>query len=196
MSSYFDWKRAQAPFQSLTAARASSPCDLQVGEAPLRLTCYSVAGNFLGTLGVTPVLGGDFAQEDDRPHAPTVILISYDLWRGQFGADPKIIHRRLSLDEEAVRIVGVLPKGFIMPERGRADILKPARLDNGLPRSANSSSFVRTFARLRSGISIEQAREMIRPFFRGEHAIGRACIVCAQRSGWLSDRCGTAKSTI
>jgi predicted permease len=165
VSSYFDWQRAHAPFQALTAMRPSSPCDLMVGETPLRLTCYSAAGNLLGTLGVTPILGSNFTAEDDLPRAPTVVLISYELWRSTFGSDPKVIGRKVSLDEEWVRIIGVLPKDFIMPERGQVDILRPARLDASLPRNANSSSFLRTFARLRSGVSIEQARGLLRRYF-------------------------------
>lgn len=165
VSSYFDWQRAQAPFQSLTAMRPGAPCDLMAGETPLRLTCYSVAGNFLATLGVAPVLGSGFTREDDRANAPPVILISNQLWRSAFGGDPNVIKRKVILDEEWVRIAGVLPKGFIMPQRGQTDILMPARLDSSLHRSANSSSLLRTFARLRSGVSVQQARELMRPFF-------------------------------
>ena len=165
VSSYFDWQRARAPFQSLTAIRTGGPCDLMVGETPRRLTCYSVAGNFLSTLGVAPIIGSDFTAEDDRPHAPTVVLISFELWRSGFGSDPSVIGRRALLDEEWARIAGVFPKGFLMPERGHVDILMPARLDSSSPRSANSSSFVRTFARLRDGVSIQQARELMRPLF-------------------------------
>ena len=61
-----------------------------------------------------------------------------------------------------------------MPQRGRADILRPARLDSTRPRSANSSAPLRTFARLRDGVSIEQARVQMQPFFCREQTLGRA----------------------
>ena len=62
-------------------------------------------------------------------------------------------------------MVGVLPQEFEMPQLGEIDVMLPARLDASLPRSANSSSFLRTFARLREGVSIEQARDQMRPLF-------------------------------
>jgi hypothetical protein len=52
-----------------------------------------------------------------------------------------------------------------MPQLGEIDVMLPARLDASLPRSANSSSFLRTFARLPDGMSIEQAHDRMIPIF-------------------------------
>ena len=70
------------------------------------------------------------------------------------------------MDQELVHVVGVLPKGFEMPQLGQADILMPERLDATRPRAENSGSFLRTFARLREGVSIEQARDRMLPLFQ------------------------------
>ena len=163
VSSYFDWQ--QGPFKSLTAMRPGVGCDVMIGDTPRRINCFAVAANFLETFDVSPVLGRDFNPEDDRPHAPTVALLSYGFWQRSFGGDVKALGKTLIVDEEPVRVIGVLPKSFEMPQLGDIDVMLPARLDASLPRSANSSSFLRTFARLPEGMSIEQARERMRPIF-------------------------------
>ena len=163
VSSYFDWR--QGPFKSLTAMRPGVGCDVMIGDAPRRINCYAVAANFLETFGVAPVLGRDFNLEYDRPHAPRVALLSYGFWQRSFGGDAKALGKTLIVDDEPVQVIGVLPQSFEMPQLGEIDVMLPARLDASLPRSANSSSFLRTFARLPEGVSIEQARERLRPIF-------------------------------
>lgn len=163
-SSYFDW-RQQGPFKSLTAMKPGVGCDAMIGDVPRRINCYSVAGNFLQTFGVSPLLGRDFNPEEDRPHAPTAGLLSYGFWQRSFGGDAKALGKTLIVDDEPVRIIGVLPKSFEMPQLGEIDVMLPARLDPSLPRSANSSSFLRTFARLQDSMSIDQARDRLLPIF-------------------------------
>ena len=163
VSSYFDWQHG--PFKSLTAMRPGVGCDAMIGDQPRRIDCYAVAGNFLRTFGISPLLGRDFEVDDDRPHAPTVGLLSYGFWRTAFGGDAKALGKTIIVDDEPVRIIGVLPKRFEMPQLGEIDVMLPARLDASLPRSANSSSFLRTFARLPDGMRIEQAHDRLLPIF-------------------------------
>jgi len=162
-SSYFDWQ--QGPFKSLTAMRPGVGCDAMIGDVPRRINCYSVAANFLRTFGVSPFFGRDFTIDDDRPNAAPVGLLSYGFWQRSFGGDAKALGKTLMVDDDPVRIVGVLPRTFEMPQLGEIDVMLPARLDPSLPRSANSSSFLRTFARLPDGMSSEQARDRMQPIF-------------------------------
>lgn len=165
VSSYFDWQRANTGFRSLTAMRPGVGCDVMIGDAARRINCYSVDANFLHTFGVPPFIGRDFSAEDNRPHAPGVALVSYGFWRSAFGGDRKVLGRILTVDDEPTQVIGVLPQDFQMPQRGEIDVMLPARLDPSLPRSANSSSFLRTFARLQEGVSIDQSRQMMLPVF-------------------------------
>jgi putative ABC transport system permease protein len=165
VSSYVEWRARQTVFQSLTSMRPVSRCDLEASGAPEQLFCYSVEANFLATFGIRPSLGRDFAPEDDAPGAPPVALISNGLWQRRFGGEARVIGRAVTLDEESVRIIGVLPPEFEMPQLGIADLLLPERLNTSLPRSANSGSFLRTFARLRDGVSIQQAQDRMMPAF-------------------------------
>lgn len=154
VSSYLDWRQHQTVFEDLTSMRLGAACDLTAeareSATPLRLNCYSVEANFLRTLGIAPALGRDFTREDDQPHAPPVALLSFSLWQNRYGADPRVIDQSVAVDEERVKVVGVLPKGFEMPQTGLPDILVPARLDATRPRrdAGNPAS-----SRLSGGLS-------------------------------------------
>ena len=165
VSSYLEWRQRQTAFQSMTSMRPSSRCDLIQGGAPEQLTCYSVEANFLRTLGVRPAAGRDFTAEDDRFGAPRVVLLSYGIWQRRFGGNPGIAGQTVTIDDAPVRVAGVLPRDFEMPQLGDVDLMMPEQLNVSLPRAANSSSFLRTFARLRPGMSIDQARTEMQPLF-------------------------------
>ncbi len=167
--SYVDWRQRQRPFESLTSMLPAEQCDL--GEQnPVRIHCIAVEGNFLRTLGISPLLGHDFTREDDLPHGPRVALISYSLWRARFGGNPNAIGRTFLLDDQQTRIIGVLPNSFEMPQLGEAEVLLPEQLDETQQRHAETGSFLRCFARLKSGVSLEEAREELQPLFRASLA--------------------------
>jgi predicted permease len=168
VASYLDWRREQTAFQSMTSMRPAPAlnCDLMAEETPLRVNCVSVEANFLRMLGIRPAIGRDFTVEDDQPHAPPVALLSFPLWRSNYGGDARVVGRKVTVDDVRVTVVGVLPEGFEMPQLGAADILMPEQLDATRPRQANASGFLRTFARLRPDVSIVQARAQMLPLFQ------------------------------
>ena len=165
VASYLDWRARQTAFQSMTSMRAGSQCDLLAGDTPDRIDCQAVEANWLRTFGLKPALGRDFTPEDDQPHASPVALISYGFWQHRFGGDAGALGTTVTIDGRTVRIVGVLPKDFEMPQLGPADVLMPGQLNPALPRAANAGSFLRTFARLRDGVTIGQARAQMQPLF-------------------------------
>jgi predicted permease len=164
ISSYFDWRRQAEPFLTLTSMRPAANCDLLVDHA-IQVECVAVESTFLRTLGTPVQLGRDFTDDDGRPGAPSVALLSHASWTRWFGADPQILGRTVQLNDAPVRIIGVLSPTFEMPQLGEIDILTAARLDPSLPRSANSAAPLRVFGRLR-GVSIDQARQRLEPLAR------------------------------
>jgi putative ABC transport system permease protein len=164
---YIDWKKQQTTFQSMTffVPPAGSDCDLTEKD-PIRLKCGRVESTFLPTFGIHPLLGRNFSAEEDRPNAPRVALIGYGLWRSRFAADPNLPGRTILLDGKPTTIVGVLPREFEMPNRMPNDILLPAALGDSADRSPNARQIIlRAFARLKPGVSIEQARAAMQPLF-------------------------------
>jgi len=162
---YYDWRDHQTPFENLTSTAGAGPCDL-TERNPARLNCAAVEWNFLPTLGIGPMLGRNFTADEDRPNAPSVVLISYDLWRSRYGRNPAIIGRMTSLDGQPARVIGVLPKDFEFPTLEQVDILGPQQLDEAAQRKASPGALMLAFARLKPGVTIEQARAALQPQFQ------------------------------
>jgi predicted permease len=162
---YFDWKDQQKPFESLTSWSGVADCDITV-DTPVRLGCASVESNFLDTLGVRPLIGRNFSHEDDLPNGPHVAIISYALWKGRFGGDPGVAGKLLSLNGESHTILGVLPPEFELPTLASADIIIPQKLDEAAQRQSSPGRVLAAFARLRSGITAEQAALQLQPLFK------------------------------
>ncbi len=115
-----DWADGLAEVEAL--AGYMRPGDLNVtterpGGGVARVTSVSrVTEPFFRALGVTPAIGRTFAAEDTRPGAPTVAIVSHDLWQQLFGGDPQILARALSIEGASIPIVGVMPPGIVFPE--------------------------------------------------------------------------------
>jgi putative ABC transport system permease protein len=165
---YYLWRENQKPFAALTSENAvSHECDLTDSKSA-QLSCMRAEANFLPTLGILPVLGRNFLPEEDRPNGPDVVLISYGLWLNHYGRDPGILNTLIEIDGNRVRVIGVLPKGFEMPDLQAADVLFPLALaDESAQHSDNNGlgAPMRTFARLKPGVSVEQARASLQPLF-------------------------------
>jgi putative ABC transport system permease protein len=165
---YYDWQRNQKPFEQLTSESATtSECDLTESHSA-QLGCTSVEGNFLPTLGVSPVLGRNFVAEEDRPNGPKVAIISYGLWLNHYGLDRGILNQTIDIDGAPVRVVGVLPKDFEMPRLQPADVIFPKSVDEASDRKSNSGLGWprRGFARLKPGVSVQQAEAELQPLFQ------------------------------
>ncbi|HEX8812448.1 MAG TPA: ABC transporter permease, partial [Terracidiphilus sp.] len=161
---YYGWQDNQKPFESLTSEIGVEPCDLTEVN-PKRLDCARVEANFLPTLGVAPVAGRNFLAEEDRPNGPKAALISYALWETRFQRDRSAIGKVIRIDGHPAEIVGVLPKDFEMPRLQAADILLPQALDVAAERRAAPEHVLWAFARLKPGISVEQAQAELEPLF-------------------------------
>ena len=164
---FVDWRGRQAPFESITAVEPGSvDCDL-TEQNPARLSCGQADAAFLSAFRVQPILGRNFGREEDRPNGPRVALLSYGLWRLRFASDPQIVGKSISLDGKPALIIGVLPADFEMPTLARADLLLPLALDESTGRGPDARQrIIRTFARLKPGITQAQATAMLQPLYQ------------------------------
>lgn len=164
-SFFFDWRDHQRPFAAFASQGAGPhPCDLTVSN-PVQLACIPIQPSFLPLLGVRPVLGRNFLPEEGRPNGPPVALISYSLWRSKFNGDPGIVNRLIDLGGKPLRVIGVLPENFELPTLQPADVFLPLALDEGKERNSRPGHPMRTFARLKPGITIAQAMAEMEPLF-------------------------------
>jgi predicted permease len=165
---YYDWQRNRGPFAAMTSENATtSECDLTERNAQ-QLSCTTVEGNFLPTLGVSPVVGRNFVPEETRPNGPRVALISYVLWRNRYNLDRGILNQTIDIDGDPVRVVGVLPRNFEMPRLQAADVLFPRTIGEAADRASNDGlgGPRRAFARLKPGVSIQQAEVELQPLMQ------------------------------
>ena len=125
-------------------------------------------GNFLSVLGVSPILGRNFLPEEARPGGPEVALITYGLWLSHYSRDPGILNKTMEVDGNPVRVIGVLPRNFEMPRLQAVDVLRPLAVNEAADRSANRGygSPRRAFARLKPGVTVQQAQAELQPLFQ------------------------------
>jgi hypothetical protein len=158
---YLPMRDRQTPFSSMTTFGFISDCDLS-GQNAMRMQCAMVESTFLPTFGIQPALGRNFTHAEDQPHAAKVALLSYAFWKSRFGGDAGVIGRSISVDGQSTSIIGVLPHDFEMFNLSPFDLLIPEAINEAHP--GNGRAF-RAFARLRPGVSVEQARAAMEPIF-------------------------------
>src|SRR5690606_194462 len=116
--------------------------------------------DFFRVNGIQPALGRAFLEEEVRPGAPRVVVLSDAVWRSRFDADRGVLGRTVRLGGVPHTVVGILPPGVDFPETaGFADVVVPWVCEPG-PRDGGQNYIVR--ARLRPGISREQAEADLR----------------------------------
>ena len=158
---YVDWRARAQSFQSLANSR-DEPYTLTGVDRAQRLRGRRVTGNFFQTLGVSPVLGRGFTEEDDRPNTPPAVVISEPFWRTQLGADPAIIGRTLQLNDAAHTVVGVLPRDFQFVRPYDVFVsMGPMAGERNLLDRGNHTGFY-ALGRLKPGVSVEAAGAELR----------------------------------
>ena len=108
---YLDWRARAHSFSGLALTR-EEPMTITGVDRAQRLRARRVTGNFFAVLGVSPAIGRSFVDDDDKPNASGVALLSAGFWQTQMAGDPAAIGRVLQLDGTAYTIVGVMPAGF------------------------------------------------------------------------------------
>ena len=120
---------------------------------PEALLSYRYSAATFKALGVQPLLGRAFTEQEDRPGHDGVVVLSQDLWQRRFGSDPGILGRSLTLDGRAYTVVGVMPSSTNF---GPIQLWTPLALDPALADN-RERRFLRVVGRLKPGVTIERA---------------------------------------
>ena len=152
---YARWRERARSFIGI-AAFTHSRVNLTGGGDPEQLDAARATGNLFAVLGVRPFLGRALADEDSRPQASPVVVLSEGFWRRRFAADPGIVGRSLVLDGRPTTVVGVMPQSFQLPA-GKAAWL-PITLDQEL-RDSWRGRWLTVVARLAPETTLAQARD-------------------------------------
>jgi predicted permease len=106
---YLDFQRRTQRFERVAAFAAAEVTLTPEGGDPSRLAALAVSHGFLPMVGVRPLVGRTFTEEEDRPGGPRVVLIGAALWEQLFSRDPAVVGRTIRINDVARTIVGVLP---------------------------------------------------------------------------------------
>jgi len=118
---YLDWRDQNTCFAQLAAARNSSVA--LRGNPPIPVPGAQVSRNFFDTFGLQPELGRFFSDQEFRPDAARVALLSHEVWQTHFGGEAGIVGKSIRLNGETYVVAGVVPADFEF--FGRMDIWMP-----------------------------------------------------------------------
>src|SRR5579862_8666318 len=128
-----------------------------IGEGPPeRVKTAVVTGNLFAVLGVPPLLGRSISPADDRDGAPLTTVLSYGLWQRAFGGDAGVLGRKVDLNGTPHVVIGVMPPQFHFPDQ-ETELWTPFEFPESAYEDRNNN-YLNGVARLRSGVSLEQAR--------------------------------------
>jgi putative ABC transport system permease protein len=156
-AAWLDWQRDSRTLESLAAWAAGRSATLTGAGEATRLGVQAVSAGFFPLLRVTPMLGRTINEDEDRPNAPAVAVISHQLWQTRFGGDRNVVGRFIQLNDTATQVVGVMPPGFRFVYQD-IDAWVPLQLDRNAPWHQTGGRFINVVARVKAETDLATAR--------------------------------------
>ncbi|HEV2691138.1 MAG TPA: ABC transporter permease, partial [Bryobacteraceae bacterium] len=141
-----------------------------------RVSSELVSGTYFPTLGVGAAVGRTFTPQDDgTPNGHPVVMLSYAYWKSRFAGDPNVVGKTVAMNGHNYTVVGVAQQGFDGVELGNAiKVFLPIMMRSdvmpqnpGLGFENRRTRWVNAFGRLKPGVTAEQAKASLQPFFHG-----------------------------
>ncbi|MGC1322049.1 MAG: ABC transporter permease [Candidatus Udaeobacter sp.] len=164
---YVDWRDQNTVFDRVAVYTNQSVSTLTDANEATHIQGESVSADLFSLLGIQPVLGRAFLPSEDQP-GNHVVILSHDLWQRRFGGDRGVIGKSVTLDSQQFQIIGVMPPRFAFPIGSNPpelwisiSSLRESK-DAGPPMAEQrDNDFFRCIARLKPGVSIQQAQANI-----------------------------------
>jgi predicted permease len=151
---FLDWQEQNKVFEDIGIYFGASRFALSGAGEPVEVRGFYISHGLFEILRVSPQLGRTFTANEDRPDEDAVVILGNNLWQRNFGGDPNIIGRKITISNRARTVVGVMPPGFRFPQVS----------DMWVPVALTTKTFTRTdhglnsIARLKDGVSINEAQ--------------------------------------
>lgn len=126
-------------------------------SGPVLLDTVHSSDNFFQVFGVRPLLGRTYLPGEQQDGKNEIVVLSYEVWQKYFDGDRGVINRAVKLDGRTYTIIGVMPAGFRFPLGMRNAIYTARFIDHDWMRP-RGNHWMRTVARLKDGVSREQAQ--------------------------------------
>jgi putative ABC transport system permease protein len=160
---YVDWRKDSKSFEHLAMSRLESRNLSGIpGREPERISVAYVTANFFNVIGLPPQIGRTFSEDEDRPGAPSLAVISDRLWDRAFHRDPQVVGRPMQFHGTPITVIGVMPREMDSPHGVDAwfAVMRRANIP-GWQNRANHPMFF-GWGRLKEGVTVEQARGEIK----------------------------------
>jgi predicted permease len=152
---FLDWRQQSQSFEQLAAFRSQS-FNVTGGQEPERIRGARVSANFFLLLGVQPALGRSFTEDEDQPGHNQLLVLSDELWRRRFGADPHIIGTTLLVNDRSYTVIGITPRGATFPTK-QAEMWTPNAFSDA-EKKTRRTHYISAIGRLKPNVTLAQAQ--------------------------------------
>ena len=149
-------------FDGIAAVDGFGTFNLTGRGDPEQVNGAAVSGNLFDVLGLRAIAGRTLQPEDDRPGAEPVVVLSDGYWRRKFAADPALVGQALTLNGIKRTVIGVVPGALQVP-RPETELWVPIAMTEQQA-GQRFNFYLNVFARLRPGVSEEQASSAMKVF--------------------------------
>ncbi len=152
---YLDWQAQNKTLEGMSLFTWFGRVNVSGEGRPESALAVRTEANFFSVLGVHPLLGRAFVKGEDTAGAGRVAVLSHGFWKRHFAEDPAILDKRVELDSQSYRVVGVMPPWFNYPKG--TEVWTPLDMSpqNLGPRGSHSHQ---ALGRLRAGVSVSRAQ--------------------------------------
>ena len=154
---YLEMRRLNGSFQALAAYEDYWGMTLSTGDQARFLQVTQGSDNFFDVFGVPPLLGRTFLPGEDQPGRNDVVVLSYEVWQQDFGADPNVVNSTVRLDGQPYVVIGVMPAEFRFSSRAANALYVPMHVRPNWV-TARDTNWLMTIGRLNPGVTIQQAQ--------------------------------------
>ncbi|HUL72394.1 MAG TPA: ABC transporter permease [Vicinamibacterales bacterium] len=152
---YAEYRDNNRSFESVGGYRAN---EVNLGtDPPTRVMSGLVTPELMPALGTPPLAGRWFTADDSVPHAEDVAILSWELWQRSFAGNQSALGQTIKVNGVSTRVVGIMPRGYDVHDE-KIELWLPLTIDPATFPRNRGSHFLYLVGRLKSGVTIEQAR--------------------------------------
>ena len=150
---FIDWKTQARSFSLVSMSSRGNTVTVTGLNEPLRARSAGVSRDFFAVFALKAEIGRTFTEDESRSEIPSAVVVSHKFWATAMGASPSAVGKRIRVDTDLLTVVGVMPAAMNYPVG--ADLWTPHEPD---PRRSRTAGGWRALARLKDGVTLEQAR--------------------------------------
>jgi putative ABC transport system permease protein len=165
-SHFRDYREQAHQFEGFAAAASfiQTLDSLDTGVQAEQVDAAIVTANFFPLLGVSLASGRNFLPDEEVVNGPRVAIVSDQLWRRRYAADPRLVGRSIRMNGQDFSVIGILPAGFklYLPSDRiflrNSDVWLPAQIDYAAAAARRQAGFLAVIGKLKKGVTVSSAQ--------------------------------------